>query len=351
MNKKIVKIKDIYIGGEHPIAIQSMTNIPFNKFDELLEQSLKLQQAGCEILRCAVPDMDSVRKFSRLHEKLDIPIVADIHFDYKMAIESIYAGADKIRINPGNIGKEHIKTVANEANSKKIPIRVGINGGSLEKEILQKYGHVTAEGLCESAENNVKLLENNDFDNIVVSIKSSDVPMMIKAYKLYAEKSDYPLHLGVTEAGTLKSGLIKSSIGIGALLLDGIGETIRVSLADDVTEEISAAKTLLSALNLRKFGLQVISCPTCGRTSINSIELAKKAEEKFTYIKKPIKLAIMGCVVNGIGEAGEAHLGVTGVNGEYIVFKYGKIIKKNISENDIFNVIKTELDILETEIE
>jgi (E)-4-hydroxy-3-methylbut-2-enyl-diphosphate synthase len=294
--------------------------------------------------------MESVPGFAKLKEALDIPLVADIHFDYRLALESIAAGADKIRINPGNIGQEHIKKVAQAAKNKNIPIRVGINSGSLEKEILAKYNAPTARALAESAFKNVDLLKSCDFDDIVVSIKASDVRTMVESYRIFDadESYPYPLHLGVTEAGTLFTGLIKSSVGIGSLLLDGIGDTIRISLTANPIEEIKAAKILLRSLGLRNNGLEVVSCPTCGRTTINSIKLAEYIEKEFSYIKKPIKIAVMGCVVNGPGEAREADLGVTGANGEYVVFKNNKIIHR-VSDDKIIDIIKTELDKIENE--
>ena len=350
MIKKSVNVKNVKIGGGAPISIQSMCSVPFSRLDELKKQAIELQSAGCDILRVAVPDMESVRSFSKLKEALKIPLVADIHFDYKLALESIEAGADKIRINPGNIGSEHIKAVAHAAKNKNIPIRVGINSGSLEKEILTKHQAPTSRALAESAFKNVDILTSCDFDDIVVSIKASDVRTMVESYRIFdAEKRyPYPLHLGVTEAGTMHTGLIKSSVGIGSLLLDGIGDTIRISLTADPIEEIKAAKTLLRALGLRKSGIEVISCPTCGRSTVDTIRLAEYIEKEFSYIIKPIKIAVMGCVVNGPGEAREADLGVTGANGEYIVFKNNKVIHR-VSEENILKVIKDELDKIENE--
>lgn len=343
--KKKIMVGAVAVGGDG-VSIQSMCNIPFSRFEQLREQALRLQQAGCEILRVSVPDMESAKLFEKLKQAISIPLVADIHFDYKLALASITAGADKIRINPGNIGRTHIKDVAAAAEKNHIPIRVGVNAGSLEKDLLQKYGSPTPEALAESAERNVNLLEEYGFNNIVVSIKSSDVPTMVKAYRLFAAKSDYPLHVGVTEAGTLRTGIIKSAVGIGALLLDGIGDTIRVSLTADPIEEIRAAKTLLTACGLRHSGIEVVSCPTCGRTTVNSVELANRIEEEFEYIQTPIKIAVMGCVVNGIGEAGEADFGVTGANGKYILFK-GKEIIKDIDQDRIFDVIRAEIERIE----
>lgn len=346
--RKQFKIGSVAI-GDGSVSIQSMTNIPFDRFDELKEQSLRLQKAGCEILRASVPDKLSAERFADLKAALSIPLVADIHFDYKLALASIEAGADKIRINPGNIGKEHIKEVARAAYEKDIPIRVGVNAGSLEKDLLNKFGHPCAEALALSAKNNVELLEECGFENIVVSMKSSDVKMMVEAYRLYESKYNprkYPLHVGVTEAGTLRTGTVKSAVGIGTLLLDGIGDTIRVSLTADPVEEIKTAKTLLRSLGIRKSGIEVISCPTCGRTTVNSVELANRIEDEFSDVEKPIKIAVMGCVVNGIGEAGEADFGVTGANGKYVLFKNREIKKKDISEDEIFQVVKEQIDII-----
>lgn len=344
--KKKVTVGNVAVGGGSEIRIQSMCNIPFTRFEQLQQQALQLQQAGCEILRVSVPDAESAKLFKKLKQSLSIPLVADIHFDYKLALASIDAGADKIRINPGNIGQAHIPQVAAAANAAQIPIRVGVNAGSLEKDLLHKYGSPTAQALADSAQRNVRLLEECGFNNIIVSIKSSDVRTMVTAYRLFSEKSDYPLHVGVTEAGTLRTGIIKSAAGIGALLLDGIGDTIRVSLTADPVEEIRTAKTLLTACGLRKSGIEVISCPTCGRTTVNSVELANRIEEEFDYVKTPIKIAVMGCVVNGIGEAGEADFGVTGVNGKYILFK-GKQIIKDIEQHEIFDVIRAEIERIE----
>ncbi len=344
-NYKAVKVGNVVIGGEAPIAVQSMTNIPFSKYEELEAQALTLQNAGCEILRASVPDEESVAGFKKLKNKLDIPLVADIHFNHKLALAAMDAGADKIRINPGNIGAEHIRTVVHKAVENKIPIRVGINSGSLEKEILAKYGSPTAEALAESAMKNVQIVEACGCEDIVVSIKSSNVNLMVETYKIFDQMNEkrYPLHLGVTEAGTLTSGLIKNSVGIGSLLLDGIGSTIRYSLSADPIEEIYAAHKLLRFLGLRNSGIEIVSCPTCGRTTVNTIELANKLETTLRHIEKPIKIAVMGCVVNGIGEAAEADVGVTGANGKYIIFKKingeVKIIDRDISESDIFSRI------------
>lgn len=340
-----VRVDNVIIGGNSPVTIQSMTNIPFDRYEALENQAFALQKAGCEILRVSVPDEMSAEGFKKLKNKLDIPLVADIHFNYKLALASIDAGADKIRINPGNIGTDNIKSVVRKAVENHVPIRVGINSGSLEKEILSKYGSPTAEALAESAMKNVKIVEECGCEDIVVSIKSSNVNLMVDTYRIFDQMNEnrYPLHLGVTEAGTLTSGLIKNSVGIGSLLLDGIGSTIRYSLSADPIEEIYAANKLLRFLGLRNSGVEIVSCPTCGRTTVNTIELANKLESSLRYIKKPIKIAVMGCVVNGIGEAAESDFGVTGANGKYLLFKKVdgevKIIDRDISEADIFERI------------
>lgn len=346
MNRyKSVKVGNKIIGGDSPVSVQSMTNISFTRYDELEKQALDLQNAGCEILRASVPDELSAEGFKKLRQKLDIPLVADIHFNYKLALAAMDSGADKIRINPGNIGSENIKTVVRKAVENHIPIRVGINSGSLEKEILAKYGSPTAEALAESALKNVKIVEECGCEDIVVSIKSSNVKLMVETYRLFDQMNEnrHPLHLGVTEAGTLKSGLIKNSVGIGSLLLDGIGSTIRYSLSADPVEEIYAANKLLRFLGLRNNGVEIVSCPTCGRTTVNTMELADKLETALRDIEKPLKIAVMGCVVNGIGEAAEADVGVTGADGKYIIFKKingeVKIIDRDIAENDIFDKI------------
>ena len=346
MITKEIKVGNILVGGNNKITIQSMSNIPFSRFDELKEQSLSLEKEGCDILRVSVPDMESVKGFHKLKQFLNIPLVADIHFDYRLAIEAIAAGADKIRINPGNIGN-HLKEVADAARKADIPIRVGVNAGSLEKKLLEKYEIPTAEALAESAFINVDKLRNCDFDDIIVSMKSSDVTMMVESYRLFHDNSEYPypLHVGVTESGTSYTGMIKSSIGIGSLLIDGIGDTIRVSLTADPIEEIKAAKVILRALGLRQEGIEVISCPTCGRTTTDTISLANYIEKEYFYIKKPLQIAVMGCIVNGPGESLRADLGVTGANGEYIFFKKGKIIRK-VSEKDIYNALKEEIEAL-----
>ncbi len=323
MGYKEIKVGAVTVGGAFPISVQSMCSVPFSRFKELVFQAKELEETGCDILRVSVPDKESAELFGKLKKELKIPLVADIHFDHRLALAAIDAGADKIRINPGNIGTENIKTVVNKAKEHGIPIRVGVNSGSLEKVVLEKYGAPVPEALAESAKKNVEILEKLDFGDIIVSIKSSDVVSTIKSYRIFdsINSGRYPLHVGVTEAGTLKSGLIKNSVGIGALLLEGIGSTIRYSLSAPPNEEITAAKTLLRALGLRKEGVEIIACPTCGRTTIDVTELADELENKLTGVKKRFKVAVMGCVVNGPGEAAEADIGVTGAAGKYVVFK------------------------------
>lgn len=342
---KRVTVKNVAVGAGAPISIQSMLNVPAHNTDGNVKQALNLKNAGCEILRIAVPDREAVKTVAAIKENVDIPLVADIHFDWRLAIESIAAGVDKVRINPGNIGSdEHIKAVAKAANEKNIPIRIGVNSGSLEKHILEKYGSPTPEAMVESGLYHISLLNRFDFDNIVLSLKSSDVRCMYNAYVLAAQSCPYPLHLGVTEAGTKNIGTVKSAAGIGGLLLRNIGDTIRISLTDDPVNEVIAAKELLSALGLRDGGVKFVSCPTCGRTSIDLINIAKKAEERFKGLNKNITVAVMGCVVNGPGEAREADIGIAGGNGCGIVFKNGKILHKNIPEEKLIDVLAEEIE-------
>ena len=327
MNRKCkpVKVGDYTFDGKK-IYIQSMLNIPAEDIKGSVDQAVELEKAGCDIIRAAIPDMNSVRLITEIKNAVDIPLVADIHFDYKLAIEAANAGVDKIRINPGNIGgMDNVRAVAKTCKSRGIPIRIGVNSGSLEKELLAKYGSPTPEALVESALGHVKMLEAADFDDIVISIKSSDVKTMISAYRLLAEKCNYPLHLGVTEAGTERMGLIKSAVGIGSLLLDGIGETIRVSLTDDPVKEVYAAKDILKAIG-KGNGVKIISCPTCGRTKIDLISLAKEVEKRTKDIDKNITVAVMGCVVNGPGEAREADIGIAGGDGKAALFKKGEML-------------------------
>ncbi len=342
-SKKQIVTRGVPIGGGADISIQSMCSIPFTRFDELKKQALQLQDAGCNILRVALPDEASAEPFQKLRNILRIPLVADIHYDYRLALKALQMGADKIRINPGNTDKTHLKLVTDEAKARNVPIRVGVNAGSLEKDLLEKYGKPTAQALAESAQRNVELMEQLGFEDIAVSMKSSDVKMMVEAYRIFAKRSPYPLHLGVTEAGTLRAGTVKSSIGIGTLLLDGIGDTIRVSLTADPLEEVETAKALLRSLDLYHRGVEVISCPTCGRTTVNSIELANAVEREFRDIRAHVKIAVMGCVVNGPGEARQADVGVTGAKGEYVLFRGDKMIK-HISPDQILPLLRKEVE-------
>lgn len=339
---KPVKVGDCLLDGKH-IYIQSMLNRRSDDIAGSVEQALALEQAGCEIVRAAIPDMDAVRLVGALKEKLHIPLVADIHFDYRLAIEAAAAGVDKIRINPGNIGDmDRVRQVVEACKARQIPIRIGVNSGSLEKELLAKYGAPTPEALVESALGHVAILNRFDFDDIVISIKSSDVPTMIRAYRLAAQKCPYPLHLGVTEAGTERMGLIKSAIGIGALLVDDIGETIRVSLTDDPIKEIAAARDILKGVGKRK-GVQIVSCPTCGRTRIDLVKAAKEVEAAVANLDKDIKIAVMGCIVNGPGEAREADIGVAGGDGCAVIFKKDQCLRK-IPESEIVPELLKEIE-------
>lgn len=341
---KEVKIGDCVIGGDHPIAIQSMTNTKTEDVAATVEQIRKLTKAGCEIIRCAVPTMEAAEALTEIKKQISIPLVADIHFDYKLAIAAMEHGADKIRINPGNIGSaERVKTVVDVAKERNIPIRVGVNSGSLEKELVEKYHGVTAEGIVESALDKVKMIEDMGYDNLVVSIKSSDVMMCVKAHELIASQTDHPLHVGITEAGTIISGNIKSSIGLGLILNQGIGDTIRVSLTGDPVEEIKSAKLILRTLGLRKGGIEVVSCPTCGRTKINLIELANQVETMVAEFPLNIKVAVMGCVVNGPGEAKEADIGIAGGIGEGLIIKHGEVYKK-VPEKELLSALRFELE-------
>ncbi|SFO31779.1 MULTISPECIES: flavodoxin-dependent (E)-4-hydroxy-3-methylbut-2-enyl-diphosphate synthase [unclassified Pseudobutyrivibrio] len=339
-----VKIGNRVIGGGNPILIQSMTNTKTQDVEATVAQILQLEKAGCDIIRCAVPDMEAAKALGKIKEQIHIPLVADIHFDYRLAIAAIENGADKIRINPGNIGSEdRIKAVVDAAKAKNIPIRVGVNSGSLEKNLVEKYGGVTAEGLVESALDKVAIIERLGYDNLVISIKSSDVMMCVKAHELIADKTTHPLHVGITEAGTIKAGNIKSACGLSMILSQGIGDTIRVSLTGDPIEEIKTAKLILRTLGLRKGGIEVVSCPTCGRTQIDLIGLANKVEnlvEEFSDLD--IKVAVMGCVVNGPGEAKEADLGVAGGIGEGLLIKHGEVVRK-MPESELLNALREEL--------
>lgn len=340
---KVVKIGDRIIGGKNPILIQSMTNTKTEDVKATVEQINRLAAAGCDIIRCAVPTMEAAEALTEIKKQIAIPLVADIHFDYRLAIAAMEHGADKIRINPGNIGsKERVQAVVDVAKERNIPIRVGVNSGSLEKDLVEKYHGVTAEGIVESALDKVHLIEDMGYDNLVISIKSSDVMMCVKAHELIAEQTDHPLHVGITEAGTIISGNIKSSIGLGLILNQGIGDTIRVSLTGDPLEEIKSAKLILRTLGLRKGGIEVISCPTCGRTRINLIELANQVENMVADIPLDIKVAVMGCVVNGPGEAKEADIGIAGGVGEGLIIKHGQIDRK-VPENQLLSELRKEL--------
>ena len=347
MEKRLTKevhIGNRVIGGANPILIQSMTNTKTEDVAATVAQIQKLTKAGCDIIRCAVPTMEAAKALAEIKKQVEIPIVADIHFDYKLAIAAMENGADKIRINPGNIGSiDRVKAVVDVAKERNIPIRVGVNSGSLEKNLVEKYGGVTAEGIVESALDKVKIIEDMGYDNLVVSIKSSDVMMCVKAHELIADKTNHPLHVGITEAGTIISGNIKSSIGLGLILNQGIGDTIRVSLTGDPVEEIKSAKLILRTLGLRKGGIEVVSCPTCGRTQIDLIGLANKVETMVAEFPLDIKVAVMGCVVNGPGEAKEADLGVAGGIGEGLIIKKGEIFKK-VPEAELLDALRYELE-------
>lgn len=340
---KTVKIGDRVIGGGNPILIQSMTNTRTEDVQATVEQILRLEKAGCEIIRCTVPTADAAAAIGEIRKQIHIPLVADIHFDYKMAIAAIENGADKIRINPGNIGsREKVAAVVDAAKERNIPIRVGVNSGSLERELVEKYHGVTAEGIVESALDKVGIIEDLGYDNLVISIKSSDVMMCVKAHEILAQKTDHPLHVGITESGTVLSGNIKSAIGLGIILNEGIGDTIRVSLTGDPVEEIKSAKLILRTLGLRKGGIEVVSCPTCGRTRIDLIGLANQVEAMVADIPLDIKVAVMGCAVNGPGEAREADIGIAGGVGEGLLIKRGEIIRK-VPEDQLLSVLREEL--------
>ena len=340
---KVVQIGNVKIGGGNPIAIQSMTNTKTEDVDATVAQIHALEKAGCEIIRCAVPTIEAAEALGKIKKQIHIPLVADIHFDYRLAIAAIENGADKIRINPGNIGDaSRVQAVVDKAKEHGIPIRVGVNSGSLEKKLVEKYGGVTAEGLVESAMDKVHMIEEMGYDNLVVSIKSSDVLMCVKAHELIADQCKYPLHVGITESGTLLAGNIKSSIGLGLILHQGIGDTIRVSLTGDPTEEIKSAKLILKTLGLRKGGIEVVSCPTCGRTKIDLIGLANQVEQMVADIPLDIKVAVMGCVVNGPGEAKEADIGIAGGIGEGLLIKKGEIVKK-VKEDELLETLRWEL--------
>ncbi len=339
-----VMVGDIPVGSEHPITIQSMTNTKTENVDATVEQIRGLEAAGCEIVRVAVPTFEAAEAIKEIKKKVQVPIVADIHFDYRLAIAAMENGVDKIRLNPGNIGSdERVRKVVEVAKHYGVPIRVGVNSGSLSKDILKKYGHVTAEGLVESALEHVRLLEKYSFEDMIVAIKSSNVQMTLKAFELMGKEVPYPYHIGITEAGTQFSGTVKSSIGIGHLLLNGYGDTMRVSLTSDPVNEVKVAKEILSTLELRTFGIKVISCPTCGRTNVNIEKMAEAVQEKYGHINADISVAVMGCVVNGPGEAREADLGIAGGLGEGLIFKKGEVLKK-VKEEQLLEELFMEID-------
>lgn len=347
MNRKITRTVDVggvKIGGGNSISIQSMCNTDTRDADATVKQILSLEEAGCEIIRVAVPDAEAAEAVGKIKKMIHIPLVADIHFDYRLALECIKNGVDKVRINPGNIGsRERVKLVADAAKAKGIPIRIGVNGGSLEKDLLEKYGSPTADALVESAMRHVEILDDVNFKDIVVSIKVSNVPVMLEAYRKFSARTDIPLHVGVTESGTERMGTIKSSIGIGTLVSEGIGDTVRVSLTADPVREVYAAKDILRVLGERKNGIEFVSCPTCGRTRIDLISIASEVEKRLAGIDKPLKVAVMGCVVNGPGEARDADIGIAGGNGEGIIFKKGEILRK-VPENMIVEELVKEVE-------
>ena len=343
-NSRQLKLGNIFIGGTAPISVQSMTNTKTEDVAATVNQIKELTALGCDLIRCAVPDLRAAQALSAIKEQISIPLIADIHFDYKLALEAIAAGVDGLRLNPGNIGgKDEISQVISKASDRNIPIRIGVNAGSLPKDILLKYGHPTPEALVEAAWRHIRILEEYDYRNIKISLKAHDVPLTIAAYRLMAAQCDYPLHVGITEAGTINSGIIKSAVGIGALLAEGIGDTIRVSLTGDPANEVRVAYQILKALGLREYGPTLISCPTCGRTQIQLEKLALEVEKRLENIKEPITVAVMGCVVNGPGEAREADIGIAGGISEGLIFKKGKIIKK-VREEEIIDILFAEID-------
>lgn len=342
--KREISVGGVKIGVENPISIQSMTNTDTRNVAETVAQIRRLEAAGCEIIRVAVPDMEAARAVGEIKKQIKIPLVSDIHFDYRLALECIKNGVDKVRINPGNIGdKERVRQVSDACRERGIPIRIGVNGGSLEKELLERYGSPTADALVESALRHVEILDDLNFSDVLVSIKVSDVPTMLEAYRKFDKLNDIPLHVGVTESGTKAAGMVKSAVGIGALLSEGIGNTMRVSLTADPVEEVYAAKEILKVLKLRQQGAELISCPTCGRTQINMIPIAEEMEKRLKMVDKDIKVAVMGCAVNGPGEAREADIGVAGGLGEGLIFKKGKILRK-VPENEIISALMEEIE-------
>ena len=341
---KQIKVGNVLVGGGAPVSIQSMTNTRTDDVEATLRQIRELAAAGCEIIRVAVPDMAAAKAVGKIKEQCPLPLVVDIHFDYKLALEAIAAGADKVRINPGNIGSEdRVKAVADACRQRGIPIRIGVNGGSLEKPLLAKYGGVCPEAMVESAFGHIKLLNKFDFDDICVSLKSSSVPMTMKAYQIMSQESNYPLHIGVTEAGTVRMGTLKSAVGIGGLLALGIGDTMRVSLSANPVEEVYAARDILKAAGIRKEGAELVSCPTCGRTRIDLISLAGEVEERLKIVDKPITVAVMGCVVNGPGEASAADVGIAGGNGFGMLFRHGQVLKK-VPQEDLLDELMALID-------
>lgn len=341
---KVVTVGNVKFGGNNPIVIQSMCNTDTRDVAATVAQILALEEAGCEVVRVAIPDMVAAEAVGEIKKQIHIPLVADIHFDYRLALRVMELGVDKVRINPGNIGKEeHIQAVVEMAKEKQIPIRIGVNSGSLEQEYIDQYGGVTAEGLVACALKHIAILEKYEFYDIIIAIKASDVPVCLESYRLLSEKVDYPLHVGVTEAGTLYAGTIKSAVGIGAILAMGIGDTIRVSLTGDPVEEVKAAKEILKSLGLRRFGIEFVSCPTCGRTKIDLISIANEVEERCKSIQKDIRVAVMGCVVNGPGESRESDIGIAGGNGVGVLFKKGEIIRK-VEEADLVTVLMEEIE-------
>jgi len=342
-NTRIIHVKDRLIGGGNPILIQSMTNTKTENIEATINQILALEEAGCEVVRVTIPSAEAARSIEKIISHIHIPLVADIHFDYKLALLAIENGINKLRINPGNIGsRAGVEQVVEKAKQYKVPIRIGVNSGSIEKSILKEYGGVNALAMLESAKRHIDILEALEFYDIVISLKASHVPLAIDAYTTFAYHYNYPIHVGITEAGTLYKGTIKSSVGIGAILSQGIGDTIRVSLADDPIKEIECAKYILQSLELRKFGVEIIACPTCGRTEVNLIELAKRIEESTKDIKTNLKIAVMGCIVNGPGEAREADIGIAGGKNEGLIFKKGQIIKK-VKEEELFDALMKEI--------
>lgn len=346
-NRKItrqISVGNVKIGGGAPISVQSMTNTKTSDVQSTVAQITQLQSAGCDIVRVAVPDMDAAKKLHEIISAVDVPIIADIHFDYKLALESIAQGVAALRLNPGNIGgAAHVREVVAAAKEKKIPIRIGVNAGSLSRKIFQKYGGITAEGLVESALEHVKILEDENFHDIKISLKAHDVPLTLAAYRLISSKVDYPLHVGITEAGTVNSGVIKSAVGIGALLAEGIGDTIRVSLTGDPIVEVKVANEILKSLGLKNFGVTFISCPTCGRTRIDLPKIAAQVEERLANVDKKITVAVMGCVVNGPGEAREADFGIAGADGVGIIFRKGEILRK-VDESELVEELFKEIN-------